>query len=62
MRVKASCDNLQLYLAKGAVLHPLCYIDLLEQIHELSIKGLVSPVPITLLDRFYLIKSVRKVV
>ena len=61
MRPRASCDDVQLYLARGAVLHPQTYRDFLEDIHLLSKKGLVSPAPITLFERFHLLRMNRRV-
>jgi hypothetical protein len=52
MRDRVSCDILQLYLAKGIALHPTYYSDFLNQICFLHRKGLVSPVPIALLDSY----------
>lgn len=50
---KVSIDDLLLYIAKGCDIHPLLYDYLLDELEQMSIKGKMSLVPISVLQLYH---------
>lgn len=46
-------DQIQFYLSKQAILHPLIYKQFVRQLVTMYRKGTVTPIPLTILEDFY---------